>query len=83
MSVAEGYAKRFREEREGHSLSQLLDERTKLLTEMHELMDAEELHSFQYAEASWEYDMVHMIIKERTASVNTVTFHTAGLYKGK
>ena len=65
MSRVEGYAKRFCEKREGHSLSQLMEERNELLTEMHELMDAEELHSFQYAEVSWEYDMVHMIIKER------------------
>ena len=52
-----------------------------MLAEMEELLDAEEFHSFQYASAKWEYDVLEIIIRERKEEAekaledHTVTFH--------
>ena len=59
------HVQNFRNERAGHSLSQLEAELAELGKELEELADAEEFHSFQYAEVSWEYDVLEMIIRER------------------
>ena len=59
------YTELFRKHREGHSLSQLEAELAEVLEEMEELADAEEFHSFQYASAKWEYDVLEIIIRER------------------
>ena len=59
------YTEKFRNARVGHSISQLEAELAEVLAEMEELADAEEFHSFQYASAKWEYDVLEMIIRER------------------
>ena len=59
------YTEKFRNERVGHSLSQLEAELAEVLQEMEELADAEEFHSFTYASVKWEYDVLEMIIRER------------------
>ena len=59
------YTEKFRNARAGHSLSQLEAEKAEVLEEMEELADAEEFHSFQYAEVNWQYDVLEMIIEER------------------
>jgi len=77
-----GYVETFRNERAGHSLSQLEAEKAKVLRTLEELADAEEFHSFVYAEMSWRFDVLEMIIEERNAEAtsayetHTVNFHT-------
>ena len=58
---------KFRNARAGHSLSQLEAELVDISGEMEKLVEAEEYHSFWYAQASWEYDMLEIIIRERKA----------------
>ena len=85
----QSYTEKFRNARVGHSLSQLEAELAEVLAEMEELADAEEFHSFQYASAKWEYDVLEIIIRERKEEAekalenHTVTFHTADLYTGE
>ena len=59
------HTEKFRNARAGHSLSQLEAELTELTEVLVELADAEEFHSFQYAEVNWQYDVLEMIIEER------------------
>ena len=77
----QSYTEKFMNARVGHSLSQLEAELAEVLAEMEELADAEEFHSFQYASAKWEYDVLEIIIRERKEEAekaledHTVTFH--------
>ena len=65
MSRLLGYAQKFRDEHKSKTDSQLRKMRDELLQELEELADAEEFHSFQYAEANWEFDMTELLLKER------------------
>jgi hypothetical protein len=59
------YTEKFRKDREGHSLSQLEAEKADISEEMERLVEDGEYHSFWYAQAEWEYDVLEMIIRER------------------
>ena len=63
------YTEKFLKDREGHSLSQLEAEKAEVLEELKELADAEEFHSFQYDSATWKFDVLEMIIRERNEMV--------------
>ena len=65
MSRVAGYAEKFCDKHKGYTDAQLEKVRSELLQELEELSDAEEFHSFQYAEVNWEYDLINIIIKER------------------
>ena len=67
MSRMAGYTERFIEKHEAYTTAQLEKLRDELLHELEELADAEELHSYQYAEADWEYDLIHEMLQERKA----------------
>ena len=78
------YTEAFRNERVGLSVAQLEAEKDQVLAEMEELADAEEFHSFQYAEAKWEYDVLEMIIRERNEEAEKAYLaHTVTFYKNK
>ena len=65
MSRVSGYAQKFRDQHKSKTDSQLKKMRDELLQQLEELADAEEFHSFQYAEANWELDMTELLLKER------------------
>ena len=65
MSSLLGYAQKFRDEHESKTDSQLRKMRDELLQELEELADAEEFHSFLYADMNWELDMTELLLKER------------------
>ena len=70
MSRVAGYAEKFCDKHKGYTDAQLEKVRSELLQELEELSDAEEFHSFQYAEVNWEYDLINIIIKERKKSLD-------------
>ena len=70
MSRVAGYAEKFRDEHKNYTDAQLEKVRSELLQSLEELSDAEEFHSFQYAEVNWEYDLINIIIKERKKSLD-------------
>ena len=65
MSRISGYAQKFRDEHKSKTNSHLRKMRDELLQELEELADAEEFHSFLYAEMNWELDMTELLLKER------------------
>ncbi len=70
MSRVAGYAEKFRDKHKSYTDAQLEKVRSELLQSLEELSDAEEFHSFQYAEVNWEYDLINIIIKERKKSLD-------------
>lgn len=70
MSRVAGYAEKFRDKYKSYTDAQLEKVRSELLQSLEELSDAEEFHSFQYAEVNWEYDLINIIIKERKKSLD-------------
>ena len=60
-----GHTERFIKKHEGHTTAQLEKMKDELSQELEELADAEEFHSFVYAELQWQYDVLEMIIRER------------------
>ena len=75
MSRMAGYTERFIKKHEGDTTVQLEKMRDELLHQLGELADAEEFHSFVYAEVNWRYDLVHEMIQDRKAGpvINTNT----------
>ena len=67
MSRMAGYTERFIKKHEAYTTAQLEKMRDDLLQELEELADADESHSYQSAEADWEYDLIHKMIQERKA----------------
>ena len=65
MSRLSGYAQKFRDQHKSKTDSQLRKMRDELLQELEELADAEEFHSFLYADVSWDLDMTELLLKER------------------
>ena len=65
MSRISRYAQKFRDEHKSKTDSQLRKMRDELLQELEKLADAEEFHSFLYAEMNWELDMIELLLKER------------------
>ena len=53
MSRVSGHAQKFSDEHKSKTDSQLRKMRDELLQELEELADAEEFHSFLYAEMNW------------------------------
>ena len=67
MSRMAGYTERFIKKHEGYTIAQLEKMRDELLHDLEELADAEEFHSFVYAEVNWRYDLIHKMIQDRKA----------------
>ena len=65
MSRLSGYAQKFRDQHKSKTDSQLRKMRDELLQELEELADAEEFHSFLYADMNWELDMTELLLNER------------------